>query len=397
MALFVLGAGATRACSFVDPRQDPCIPPLDADFFTQLQRVRNPKHQPLIKQVMADAVKLFGHNFSATLEAMFATVEHTIRMLETTGSERAFGKADLKRMRGDLLAAIAVVMEESLTERGAGGASKWAPRHCVHYQKFVEKILVAPGDDIVSFNYDCVIDDALRRFGEGKWSPRYGYGLPLGAGGKLMTGDKHWMPTKPANQKATLRLLKLHGSLHFQVDTKDPPNVRLKKLPYTKLHGTPKFTIIPPESNKAYDKGIFRELWKLASLAIGKSAEIVLIGYSLPPTDLHATALFRTSVRPAALRSLVVVNPDRDARRRTREVLQRGLSDQTRVLSFDSFAEFLALEPSVWRQGTVGPKSPSRRGKGPGAAEAVEGDMGEGPALTPNAGHARTPDEGPSA
>ena len=38
MTLFVLGAGATRGCSFVSSQEDPCLPPLDGDFFMQLQR-----------------------------------------------------------------------------------------------------------------------------------------------------------------------------------------------------------------------------------------------------------------------------------------------------------------------------------------------------------------------
>ena len=52
MALFVLGAGATRGCSFVVEKRKPCVPPLDADFFTQLQKVGNQKHQKLINQVI---------------------------------------------------------------------------------------------------------------------------------------------------------------------------------------------------------------------------------------------------------------------------------------------------------------------------------------------------------
>ena len=32
MALFVLGAGATSGASFVNPANNPCLPPLDLDF-----------------------------------------------------------------------------------------------------------------------------------------------------------------------------------------------------------------------------------------------------------------------------------------------------------------------------------------------------------------------------
>ena len=84
MALYVLGAGSTRGCSFANPEVNPCLPPLDADFFTQLQRVRNTKHQTLISSVLADVVELFCSNFNVTLETVFTTLEHTHSMLETT-------------------------------------------------------------------------------------------------------------------------------------------------------------------------------------------------------------------------------------------------------------------------------------------------------------------------
>jgi hypothetical protein len=45
----------------------------------------------------------------------------------------------------------------------------------------------------------------------------------------------------------------------------------------------------------------------------------------------------------------VIVNPDREARQRIRAVMQRGLSPETRVLSFDYLHEFIAVERRVWR------------------------------------------------
>ncbi len=348
MTLFVLGAGATRACSFVDASKSPCIPPLDADFFTQLQRVRNPKHQSLISDVMKDVVTIFGHNFSVSLETVFATLEHTIRMIKTTGSKRAFKREDLEDMRDRLLQAIAVVMEESITEPGKAGASKHTPRECDHFRRLVKDRL-QPRDDIISFNYDCVIDHALHAHGDNKWNARHGYGFGLGPRGRSLEGDTHWNPSSPAPKPETVHLYKLHGSLHFQWESEKSSRVTLKQRPYTKQNGTPRFRIIPPESNKAYDKGLFAGLWKGAATAIGRAKQIVVIGYSLPPTDMHATALFRTSIKEKSLESLVVVNPDREARRRTRSVLQRGLAETTRVLSCDSLPEFLALDPSTWR------------------------------------------------
>jgi len=142
--------------------------------------------------------------------------------------------------------------------------------------------------------------------------------------------------------------------VNFKVPQHQGGAVTLKQRPYTRQAGDMRFTILPPESlppesQKAYDKGIFRDLWKSAGGAIHRARHIIVIGYSLPPTDLHSTALLRTSVKNRALRALVIVNPDRDARLRIRSVLQRGLSPETRVLSFDYLHEFVAAPRRVWR------------------------------------------------
>ena len=348
MALFVFGAGATRGASFVEPTAYPCLPPLDRDFFTQLQRVQNDKHQQLISQVMADVVEIFGNNFDVTMEGVFTTLEHTLRMLETTGETRDFKKTDLRAKRDRLVQAVAVALEDSMTEQSVGGHSSVVPKRCDHHAKFVRDVLY-PRDSIVTFNYDCLLDYSLKDAGDEKWNARYGYGFKLGAKGKLLTGDNYWQPDQPAEKETTAHVYKLHGSLHFDVtSTSTGESVKLKQRPYTKQHGSMKFTIIPPEWHKAYDKGVFSGLWSAAAEAIHRSEHIVLIGYSVPVTDLHSTALFRTAVRKSHLKSLVVVNPDQEARVRTRHVMQRGLSKKTRILSFDFLKEFVAVPRATW-------------------------------------------------
>ena len=157
MALFVLGAGATRGCSFVDASSSPCLPPLDADFFTQLQRVRNSKHDKLVSAVMADVVDLFGSNFDASMETVFATLGHTLRMLETTGENRDFRRSELRERRARLEQAIAVVLEDSLTETSTSGGSSQTARPCDYHERLVAD-LMEPKDDVIGFNYDCVLD-----------------------------------------------------------------------------------------------------------------------------------------------------------------------------------------------------------------------------------------------
>ena len=203
---------------------------------------------------------------------------------------------------------------------------------------------------LVTFNYDCLLDFALKRYGSYKWNARYGYGFNLGKSRDLVTGDSFWQPKTASPPPETVKLFKLHGSLHFQISTGDvPPSIKLKQRPYTKQSGTKlEFSIIPPEWIKQFDSPAFSRIWSQASNAIHQTGHIILVGYSLPATDLHSTALFRTSVRRNHLRSVVVVNPNKETRARTRSVLQRGLTSNTVVLSFNSLPEFLAVDRAVW-------------------------------------------------
>lgn len=330
----------------MNEKDDPSCPPLDGDFFTQLQRIRNPKHKKLINDVMKDTVDIFGANFDATMETVFSTLEHTSRMLETTRENRDFSKKELGEKRDRLKQALAATLEASLAVHGGKGESTHQRKECEFHDRFVRDRIQA-GDEIISFNYDCTIDDSLKRHGAKKWNARYGYGFNLGPHGSRFEGEDGWQPDDPATREKTVKLLKLHGSLHFQIKN-TPYTVKLKERPYTSQNGNLDFTIIPPEWNKTYDEGAFADLWGKAAEAIHRAKSIVLIGYSLPPTDLHTTALFRTSIKKGGLKKVTVVNPDRDARRRIRAVLQRGCKNTTRIVSFDMLSHFVAAERSVW-------------------------------------------------
>jgi hypothetical protein len=110
MALFIFGAGARRGASFVDPKRFPCSPPLDRDFFTQLQRISTPRHRDLVREVLEGVVQLFGYNFDVTIETVFTTLEHSIRMMRTTGTHWDFDLDNLRAKKDRLEQAIAAVL-----------------------------------------------------------------------------------------------------------------------------------------------------------------------------------------------------------------------------------------------------------------------------------------------
>jgi len=349
MALFVFGAGATRGCSFVDPLTNPCLPFMDNDFFTQLQKVRCHKHQAQIDAVMNDVVELFGNNFDVTMESVFSTLEQMIAMLGVKGKEpRGLKIAQLKQKQFRLKQAIAIVLEEALAS--LDGRSQQEPFDCTNHKEFVKNIL-RKSDNIISFNYDCMLDYALKKYGEGKWNPQFGYGFKLNPKSSNLKNYDKWKPSGDTVRKVeTTHLYKLHGSLHFLIENpeEDMSEITLKERPYTKQKGSQRFTIIPPEWHKKYDRGVFANLWKRGGDAIASAEHIVIIGYSFPLSDLHSSSLFLTSIKQDNLKSLIVVNPDREARRRSRTILQRGLSSRTRVISIDTFDEFIAVSRDVW-------------------------------------------------
>lgn len=134
-------------------------------------------------------------------------------------------------------------------------------------------------------------------------------------------------------------ILKLHGSMNwFQYIHASPhPKIsknKLKKL-YTQqktkillweshwnLHWHPWLnnmyidpTIITPTLHKEKQfmiplyKRILNPLWDKAEESLKKCKELVIIGYSFPPTDFHTKKMFLEAFSQNTLEKLIVVNP----------------------------------------------------------------------------------------
>lgn len=330
----LLGAGATRGANFGYPQV--CQPPLNRDFFTQLQRITE-KDTVLVRQVVADIVELFGSNFTLTLEDYFTQLEFLLST--ASGPGRSSGQLDLgnalRDKRNRLMAALAAVLEASTNPAIFGRTA----RGC-QYHRLIAKQL-APGDTVISFNYDCVIDDALRREGSGQWSARWGYGFPRGF---AVDNWDYWTPSPDtvASSNDTIRLLKLHGSVHFQIQSNA---VRLKE----RLHrqrGTPRFDIIPPQWNKSLNTPVFGHLWTQAFRAIQQSDRIAVIGFSFTPTDLHVESLVRLALTDSELKTVVIANPSADDRQRIRRVMSSALARGAPVVrEYETLADVAAVWP----------------------------------------------------
>jgi hypothetical protein len=339
--LIVLGAGATRGAHFADASFRPiCQPPLNTDFFTQLQRITDtPRRRQLVQAVMKDVVGLFGANFSLTLEDYFTQLEflaEAIKLSPPGGG--GITAADLRQNRERLMAAVSLVLEASTDAgiRTAGG--------CEHHQRLAQQL--EPKDTIISFNYDCVIDHALSQSAPGNWSAKYGYAFPNP--GRVI-GHRFWDARPPApSSTQTAYLLKLHGSLNWRLPpVRDPGGeIKLKQKLHT-LRWAPRFTIIPPIWNKAVaDHPIFRALWTNAERAVRGAKHVAVVGFSFVPTDLSVESLFRVALaKSPSLKTLVIANPTAEHRQRVREVFAKSLGSGAVVRQYDSFEDFVAAFP----------------------------------------------------
>jgi hypothetical protein len=339
----VLGAGASRAAGsdwdrrHAQSQRLACLPPLNADFFTHLQRITSRKYGTVVRDVMKDVVDLFGSNFRLTLEDYFTQLEFLLGAVKLAGRSPELLGTGLSERRDHLMAGLGAVLESSTME--VIGSETGCPFH----QKLVG--MLGPSDTIISFNYDCLIDDALRRFGDGKWHPKWGYGFPSQY---ELKGLESWTPKTPAaSRRASLRLLKLHGSVNWQLPPRPRDAIRLKTRLY-KQRGTPKFSIIPPVWNKAayadtQEAIVYPHIWRASARAIRMAARVVVIGFSFASTDLQAQSVFRIALDAnKSLRLIVLATPSAETRRRIREVFDVPLAEQNAIVrQFSDFEDLV--------------------------------------------------------
>lgn len=336
----VLGAGATRGASFVGASTaTAAVPPLNADFFTQLQRVQAPNRQADIDAVVADVIESFGPNFQLTLEEYFTHIESLIQGgdLFLGGSSGTNSRRRLNEKRQHLLDGLSAVLEESADVTRSRSLAFRNP--CTHHAAIVKAL--GPADTVISFNYDCVIDHALRTSDGQRWSARYGYGFPNASridDRSVSLWSGHGARVR---QNDTIRLLKLHGSLNWREFPNDPNAPILLREKIYKQNGQKTYTIIPPEQSKAIDQEPFPTLWKRAASALRSAETLALVGFSFPPTDQLVEAMFRMALEDnKRIQRIVIVNPSKADRQRMRTVTSVALGRVKRVVQFDSLAEF---------------------------------------------------------
>lgn len=215
---------------------------------------------------------------------------------------------------------------------------------CSRHELLAESL--EQGDVVVSFNYDLLIDRALRATCE--WFPNDGYGLSFHKIGRRSGDEVEWRT--PLETQSSNLLLKPHGSLNWlfpadamqtnvHVDLHDIPRSAPPRLLYCLedmhtdfLDDHPVYEwweryehqdeehiwdmlslIVPPAVTKPYRdlEPLIGGVWaRTLNLLLSRVEELVFIGYSFRPEDLRSWWMFtKAADEGERLRRVQVVDP----------------------------------------------------------------------------------------
>jgi hypothetical protein len=196
------------------------------------------------------------------------------------------------------------------------------------------------GDTLATFNYDTLIEESMPEE-KPLWTPREGYGISTS--GITHDWSKRWFASRKLSTKtrAMVKLYKLHGSLNWRLNQIN--KVVIKKRPYVvkARRGAPLYeaaAFLPPGWHKRVDRKPYSDIWRNARLQLERCKTLVIIGYSLPDTDLIARALFLEVARLRKARGNLL-----------KELHIADTSEVTRKRLVDLFVPALGASGSIFR------------------------------------------------
>ena len=135
----------------------------------------------------------------------------------------------------------------------------------------------------------------------------------------------------------------MHGSQNWQRGDHD--QIQLREA--TDLSSNLKNVIVPPTWSKDLAEYPYGDIWKEARVEVRRARIIVVIGYSVPDTDLFSRSLFKVEAGSKAKREkldlLVLVNPDKNARKSFINLVTGGIEPTTTILEYSTMEEIATL------------------------------------------------------
>jgi len=335
--LVIIGAGCSQNFTQGTSNIDGLVSPLDSSFFKMAKKVLlNTKLEPsltiLIEGIVHHLHRLYGYDafdvqdwINSPSASRFLEVLDDDRLsLEKVMTQLTLENEIFQRMppfngyyQGK---GRTIDFDESpfaLTELIALTISKALEGPvCSQHIKLANSL--SQGDVVISFNYDILMDNALR---ESKKLTDSGYLVPF----QKVSDGQNWRRTE--DEASDITLLKLHGSMNwlhcaycdatflnrsqkispeYSSFPENCPSCGESNVYFQRV-------IVPPLVAKDYSVQPLKRLWSQANRYVARAREIVIIGYSFPPTDFATEALLRDSLPWSSQRQthFLIVNPDK--------------------------------------------------------------------------------------
>jgi len=360
--LYLIGAGCSKNYTEGTTTIPGLVPPLDRDFFQMAKKVILNRPMGFGMDFMLDALifdlhRLYGHmppmpdkdNLNMLTEEALKVLDDPCLSLEgvmttiSLDSEMFIKPPCVLGLRGtdnfitDRLAPIIELIAVTISEALSGS-------RCSKHHQLAESLTA--GDLVISYNYDLLMDNALRDCGMLTDS---GYLLPF----RQVSDGGAW--DRPDDEPSKVKLLKLHGSLNWMRCIRCDSNFMMRnekmdrwmtsipeECPTCGADGSNYLErlLVPPLLTKNYSDHAISYLWTEANRHIRTIREVVAIGYSLPPTDFASETLLRTSLEYSQ-RSipLTLVNPCEEVFKRYSKIF--APNKITWIKSFDSYLDTL--------------------------------------------------------
>jgi hypothetical protein len=326
----LFGAGATRG-AFED-RSSP--PPVDKDFFELAGQIEGRGTRAVARKVLKSVWELYGRTNNVGLEEYYREVETRARIGSFAKSQNQ--PRDWDRRKKDLEELIRRVYIHTTVDM-----TQTPPRPLTSpvHQHLLKRL--RSGSTVITFNYDLVIEESFE--GAELWNP--GDGFAIEVIGISHDWTRQWLASRggASRRRSKVHLLKLHGSLGWVQYANR--HVRLKDRPYVVRKGvTEKISVCPPGWNKPIHRNPYKALWREARLKLESCRSLVIVGYSLPETDLLARALFSEVVRMRSARKnylshLVLVDPSDVVKERFTSLFTPALGPYGRIARYRSLKE----------------------------------------------------------
>jgi len=323
----VLGAGASRAVSYAN--KGGCPSPLDADFFDFLQRLEpGSKDEPAVKKILK-GVRSLSADYWRSFERSFYTLQLRAYINDKLSGDQR-GQSDETIIK-DFARCV-----QSLLRKAHG------KRVCEHHQKFLSPL--EGSDTIISFNYDLVVERALRPTAQVRkvsFSPGI-YGL--GA----------------ARDTDLPRILKVHGSSNWKIaksmkfESRTQSWEDFDETPGYRGHigSGSSFPIFLPFWDKRIEQQPWLGIWREAFKRLQTSGRLIVWGYSLPATDIKA----QTSSHSHWARKLSIC-----ASLIRQQALEKGGGSFFRALATGNMTALRTSFRNLQRGGQILPRNWNRR------------------------------------